>query len=331
MFHESLVKMLEVCDGSIAKACARLFSDSSSLVIFTFHSLFASPQEIASGGLDPQQGITTQMFRQFVSDFQKHDYRFVAPQQIVAGLEAGSKCALITFDDGYYNNTRAVPVLEEFQVPAVFCISTNHVVTGKAFWWDVLYRESQNRGWSCPYTDRARTEFKLMRTCDVEQRLRADFGDASLQPVGDLDRPMTSRELATLAGHPFVHMGNHTCDHAILTNYPRAEIGEQIAGAQKSIRRMTGKTPELIAYPNGNVSPEIVQVARDAGLQLGVTVQPGRNRIADTRSFPSAMALKRFTLWAHRKVETQCRVARSPFSVQTAMSALRTKSKIAFP
>lgn len=330
MLRQSVIKMLEACDNSIAGACARLIPDRSTLLIFTFHSLFASPQESDRGLIDPQQGITTQMFRQFVRDFKKHGYRFVSPREIRDGLETEARAALITFDDGYCNNLRAVPVLEEFQIPAVFCISTNHVVAGKAFWWDALYREARTLGWSSSRTDRVRRALKLIRTRDAEQQLRAQFGEAALRPVSDLDRPMTSTELVTLAGHPLAHLGNHTLDHAILSNYSRDEIAEQIAGAQDFIRGLTGKSPDLIAYPNGNVSPEILQAAQSAGLRLGVTVQPGRNRIIDTRSDQKAMELKRFTLWAQRNLESQCRIARSRFSVQAKISELRGRLKVAF-
>ena len=41
---------------------------------------------------------------------------------------------MLTFDDGYYNNHLALPVLEEFDVPALFFISTNHVKQQKCFW-----------------------------------------------------------------------------------------------------------------------------------------------------------------------------------------------------
>ena len=136
------------------------------------------------------------MFRQFVRDFTNHGYRFVSPREVLDGLETEARAALITFDDGYYNNLRAVPLLEEFHVPAVFCISTNHVATGKAFWWDALYREALTLGWSSSRTDRVRSVLKLLPTRDAERQLSAEFGEAALRPVSDLDRPMTSKELA---------------------------------------------------------------------------------------------------------------------------------------
>jgi peptidoglycan/xylan/chitin deacetylase (PgdA/CDA1 family) len=326
MFLQPLAGFMRFCDRGIAKISDRLALNSSSLIIFAFHGLFTSASEINSGVLDPQQGITVEMFRKFIADFQAHGYKFVTPRQILDGLEAGSKCALITFDDGYYNNFRALPLLEEFHVPAVFCVSTDHVKNGKSFWWDTLYREARNRQWPQARIKNILTTGKLKRTSEIEETLAGEFGKNALCPVSDLDRPMTPAELSKLASHPLCCIGNHTVDHAILTNYTAAEAKQQIVGAQQFLQQQTGSVPDMIAYPNGNVSPEIIQVTRETGLKLGVTVQPGKNR-ADIGNYRKALALKRFTLWGNHQVETQCQIARSAFSLTSAVAGLRVKSR----
>lgn len=325
MFGKTVSKALRFCDSSLALLSDSFFLDSASLIIFTFHSLFALPDEIETGDIDPQQGITVGMLRNFISDFQAHGYRFVAPGEIVNGLDLKSKYALITFDDGYYNNLRALPILEELHTPAVFCISAEHINTGKSFWWDVLYREAKKRQWPPSQIEKARSAYKLKRAAELERALVQEFGKNSLDPASDLDRPMTPAELKQLANYPLCSIGNHTVDHAILTNYTGDEARQQISGAQQFIQKVTGSTPELIAYPNGNASPEIVRIARDAGLQLGVTVQPGKNRIRDLRNPDKALALKRFTLWGSRQVEAQCRNARAALSLTSAVAGWRMK------
>jgi len=94
-----------------------------------------------------------------------------------------------------------------------------------------------------------------------------------MTPVGELDRPFSKSELGKFANHRLVVLGNHTKDHAILTNYCTAEISEQIQGAQDAIGEMTGKFPDIIAYPNGEYSEDIMQMAQAAGLSLGVVVE----------------------------------------------------------
>jgi peptidoglycan/xylan/chitin deacetylase (PgdA/CDA1 family) len=45
----------------------------------------------------------------------------------------------ITFDDGYLNNlTKALPLLEQYDLPATFFIPTRNLLDGHPFWWDEL-------------------------------------------------------------------------------------------------------------------------------------------------------------------------------------------------
>ena len=46
---------------------------------------------------------------------------------------------VVSFDDGFKNNySVAAPILDEFQIPAVFYISSGVVNTNMMFWVDVL-------------------------------------------------------------------------------------------------------------------------------------------------------------------------------------------------
>jgi peptidoglycan/xylan/chitin deacetylase (PgdA/CDA1 family) len=165
---------------------------------------------------------------------------------------------------------------------------------------------------------------KRLRTCDAEKQVIGEFGGPAFHTASDIDRPFTAAELTTLARHPLVYIGNHTADHAVLPNYSPVEMREQIRGAQESLQAITGKVPLILAYPNGNVSIPVLQVASEAGLRLGVTVRAGRNAIPGTRSGTRALLLRRYTLWGTRDLAGQCRVAQSPLSLQTTWAALRS-------
>lgn len=289
--------------------------EPGTVLSFLIHSLFTSSEEARCGLLDPQQGFTVAMLREFLAHFTRAGYRFLSPRDLAKDLLPEGKYVLLTFDDGYFNNTRALPLLEEFQVPAVFFISSGHVKHGKAFWWDALYRESKKRGRFAAEVHRRIAVYKQMAPPQIEADICSRFGRLALFPVSDLDRPFTPSELAKFANHPLVFLGNHTRDHAILTNCISEEIRSQIDDCQESLREMTGKTPEIIAYPNGNCSHEIAEAARDAGLLFGLLARPGRNRLPLQAGAPRAMTMKRFTLWGDRPVEAQCRAARSSLSV----------------
>lgn len=302
-------------DEMLASLCLLATSEQGSLLIFLFHGLFRNRDEIATGVMDPQQGITVDMLSTFIRHFRLQGYHFVSPDDLLDRPALDEKCCLITFDDGYYNNVRALPVLEEFDVPAVFFISTDHVKYEKAFWWDVVYRESKKRRWTSGQIRKALTCYKLLKTSDVESDLRQRFGNSALQPVGDLDRPFSSSEIRSFASHRFVFLGNHTRDHAVLTNYSEAEVSEQISAGQDSILRMTGTMPKIIAYPNGNESFSIRSIAWKLGLRTGVGAWPGKNSLPLKIDAGGAMTMRRFTLWGDTGIDPQCRISRSGLSL----------------
>jgi len=135
--------------------------------------------------------------------------------------------------------------------------------------------------------------------------------------------------LRTFSEHRLVSLGNHTKNHAILTNYSLAEAREQIQGGQDAIQEMTGKMPEMISYPNGNSSPEIQQAARELGLPLGVVVRRGKNRLPLKMEAPEAMALRRFTLWGDRGIDAQCRVSRANISYCWLLESFKARASVA--
>ncbi|HTT33674.1 MAG TPA: polysaccharide deacetylase family protein [Methylomirabilota bacterium] len=310
-------------DKKIARLSLPVQRGQGRLLSFLIHSLFESEAEAHCGLLDPQQAFTVAMLRQFVRHFTAEGYRFLSSRDLQMRLCPQGKYVLLTFDDGYYNNLRALPVLEEFAVPAVFFISTDHVRYGKAFWWDALYRESRKRTRPEEEVRRMLEAYKEMKTAQIESEINMRYGKSALQPVSDLDRPFTAAELKKFSAHPLVFLGNHTRDHAILTNYSSAGLREQIWSCQEAIREISGKRPDIIAYPNGNCSSEILAAAREAGLQFGLLASAGRNRLPLKSGSDAALALRRSSLWGDRPVEAQCLAARSGVSIYRLLQRLK--------
>jgi peptidoglycan/xylan/chitin deacetylase (PgdA/CDA1 family) len=312
-------------DEKLAGRFSLTGSERGNLLCFLFHALFENEEELRGGACDPQQGITLEIFRTCLGHFCDQGYTFVSPLQISQGLEPSGKYILLTFDDGYFNNLRALNVMQEFHAPAVFFISSDHVTEEKSFWWDVVFREGRKRGRTQDEISRTVAAYKHWKTEDIESDLQRQFGKHALLPIGELDRPFTPTELRDFATHDLVHLGNHTKNHAILTNYRPAEVCRQIQDAQNAIHEMTGKTPQIISYPNGNSTPEIRQCARGLGLTLGVTVRPGKNRLPLKNENLGPMTLRRFTLWGNRAIEAQCRTSRANFSLSQFFESLQAK------
>lgn len=316
-------RVLKRLDEQLALAHLAVVPERPALLVFMFHVLFESAAAMGQHEVDPQQRITTEIFEQFVANFLAHGYTFVTPVQVLAGLDPARKHALITFDDGYYNNRLALPILQRYSVPATFFISSHHMLAGRAFWWDVVYRERRRQPLP-PAAQAAENELlKQLQHPEIEQYLRAHFGPDALQPVGDLDRPFTPAELRAFAQTPEVTLGNHTSHHAVLTSYAPAAAAHELATCQQDLLHLTGEMPLAVAYPNGNVSEAIITVAERAGLRLGATVQAGKNYLPFARNNVDVLQLKRFLLWGDQDVARQCALFRTDFHLKHLLRARR--------
>jgi peptidoglycan/xylan/chitin deacetylase (PgdA/CDA1 family) len=303
--------MVRAADAAIASAYLKLFRERNALMSFLFHSLFRNEQEISLNLVDPLQRTTLNQFRQFIEYYLNNGYQFISPKDLLNGLSDDRKYALITFDDGYYSNALARPILEEYGVPAVFFISTNHVRQNKCFWWDALHRERFAQGADHPQIKREANELKCLRTDGIEEHLKSRFGPDVLRPRGDIDRPFSPEELREFASSKFVHLGNHTADHAILTNYSPDEVRQQVLTAQTELEEMTGVQANSIAYPNGANNPQIVAACGEMGLKIGFTVRPEKISLPLDARPETMLRLGRFCPHGENPMLTQCRTYRS--------------------
>lgn len=294
-------KGLHLADGVALAIAPNVQAESDALVTVLFHSLCRDRGPLP----DPDTEVTVEDFRAFVGAMLESGYTAVSPAEVDAGLARGGKHLMITFDDGYFNNTLALPVLDQFQVPATFFVSSGPVLQHKAFWWDAYRRELAKAAVPARELQTEIRKLKVLTPSKIEEYLRTRFGKAALLPHSDLDRPFRPDELEDFARSKWVHIGNHTCDHAILTNCGPDEIARQIHGCQQALYGLVGYAPTAIAYPNGNFSQEIAAASVAAGLRLGFTVLPHRDKLP--LAVRSRMTLGRFQFEGGKDARAQCR------------------------
>lgn len=301
-------------DYLLSRLYLRFFQESRSLLIFVFHGLLDGRKPPRNSGIEPQRLIPAEDLGRLIEYFLEGDYTFVTPVQIADGLPLSRRSALITFDDGYFNNGLSLKFLKEYGVPAVFFISTNHVRDQKSYWWDIVYRERTRQGVSAPRIQAEKKTLKRKTHQEIERYLVGCFGERALRPLGDLDRPFTSSELQAFSREGHVFLGNHTSDHAVLPNYPPEGVRAQIAGAQEALLEMTGKSPIMIAYPNGECSEEVIRICAESGLRLGTTVVFGKNRLPLDLDSSSRFLLRRCPVRSDGDLLKSCSVLRSDFT-----------------
>ena len=302
--------------GAADRFCAALrpglVREAPGLITVALHSLCASRAQLDDPALAPHQNVCVDDFRRLVEAMLESGYTAVGPPQVDAGLAPDGRYLMITFDDGYFNNVLALDVLDEFEVPAAFFIVSDHVLQQKAFWWDALHREMTRAGASRHARKMEAARLKTLPSGQIESYFERHFGPAALRPHGDRDRPFTRAELKEFARHRWVHLGNHTADHAILTRCDRVEVARQIASCQQTLAEIAGTAPIAIAYPNGNHSPAVVEAALAAGLRIGLTVHPARNALP-LRASGHMMRLGRFYFHSGTDPRHECRKYRCGF------------------
>jgi peptidoglycan/xylan/chitin deacetylase (PgdA/CDA1 family) len=303
-------------DGALALGLER-----PGLVSFLFHCLFQDQQEVESNLVDPFQPVTLADFRCFLECFLEGGYRAVSPAEIAEGLDPKGRHLCITFDDGYANNLRALPLLREFGVPATIFVATNYIREGRAYWWDVQYRERRRRAMPRGESEAERDALKGLSHREITARLIEAFGAEAFAPEGEIDRPLSEAELKALADEPLITIGNHTSDHAILTAHDEADIAEQIAGCQDYLRDLLGRAPEVIAYPNGNYDERTLAAARDQGFRIGFVVEPRKVRLPIAED--ERLSLPRFWIDGGPRTLAESRACRSDIQVRNSLRRLR--------
>ncbi len=296
-------------------------SQEGVLVTVLFHSILRDASQFHDSELAPGQNLTVEEFRRFVGVMLEAGYVPVSPQQVDAGLKPRGRYVMLTFDDGYFNNTLALDVLAQFHAPATFFVSSDHLLHAKGFWWDALGRELAGQGLSARARSAEIERMKLLPGAQIEARLKELFGADVLRPRSDLDRPFTPAELKDFAAHSLVHIGNHTHSHAILPRCSAQQMAREIETCQQTLESITGRRPLAIAYPNGDYSGACVQAAQDAGLRIGLTVRPRRTSLPLLDAH-SKLVLGRFLVWGGQDLHRQCRKFGAGFIPSHAIKSL---------
>jgi len=266
--------------------------ENSQLLVFYFHGLYQSLGQRDLNHIDPQKNMTVSQFNDFVDYFLNLNYTFIRPEDLLADLDTHNRYVMITFDDGYYNNMLALPILEKFNIPAVFFITADNVKENKAFWWDVIYKHRTKQGVSGLQIHNEQEMLKVYKHDHISNYINKNFGEESSIPWSDIDRPLTLQEVKILAKNPFAVIGNHTYHHALLPNYEKNEIEEEIARSNDFLRSLTGITPISIAFPNGYYNKLVLEVVEAAGFRIAFSAVPGKNNLPVDNS--KLICLKRF-------------------------------------
>lgn len=220
--------------------------------------------------------VTPEHFEEHLQVLQR--YRRVRLDQIVPGERSwsGPRVA-VTFDDGYADNFEiARPLLERFETPATFFITTGGIDSHLEFWWDELerivfrsenamnkYLELYERFQPLPHQIRSRT-------------LETMCGDHGREPRAT-HRTLTSTELETLGSIGLFEIGAHTVTHPLLAAQPAEVQHWELATSKKWLEERLARPVTSISYPYGGThhyNQETLDAVEQAGYRRACTTVP---------------------------------------------------------
>ena len=231
-----------LCYYSGAAGLARRLLVGRGRIVLNFHGVCGTRQPGIPSEVQPHFSMAE--LRQ-VLVWLKERFAFLTPDEF---LNSGRSGVLLTFDDGLANNYMyALPVLEEFQAPAIFFITTQHVIEPHN--WLPATRRMAQKYWE--------------RQEDIPEALKTDFYDG-----------LSIEQLAACACSPWVTIGSHTVSHPFLTHCTPSQIDVELRESRRFLQEVTGQPVDLFAYPTGDYDRRAAEAVVAAGYRAAFAVDP---------------------------------------------------------
>jgi peptidoglycan/xylan/chitin deacetylase (PgdA/CDA1 family) len=257
----------------------KLNNENGNLLVYYFHGIYENEAQKKLNHVDPQNNLTKTQLIAFIDYFLSNNYQFIKPEQISEGLPKDKKYILLTFDDGYFNNTLAIDILNKYKIPATFFLTTKNIVKQESFWWDVIFKYRIKNHVPLKKIREEQSFLKGFKYSFIDNYISENFGSSATKPWSDIDRPLTVEELRTISQNSLVTIGNHTHNHTILTVYDREEIKDQFHRSNEILCDITGYKPKFIAFPNGNFNFEILEECKEEGFNITFSTIEKSNRL----------------------------------------------------
>jgi len=293
IIDKKIPKIIEIFGHIINPVILNFKNEKYRLLIFYFHGIYESLSQKELNHIDPQNNITVNQMIEFIEYFVDNNYTLVRPEDLSADLQNDKSYAMITFDDGYFNNTFAINILDKYKIPAILFVTTKNIFETKSFWWDIIYKYRIKEGISLESIRKEQIYLKQFKYSYIEKYIEQNFGNESFNPWSDIDRPFNKSEIIDISKSTYISIGNHTHNHAILTNYSDEEIKDEFITSNNLLLDLTGSKPNSIAFPNGNFNNTILNIAQNEGFKYAFTTQNDINKLPFSEN-DKIVAMNRF-------------------------------------
>lgn len=308
---------------SALKAAASVTSGlgkQKKLFILIYHRVLDGPDFMRPGEVD-KSIFTWQM--QLLANY----FNVLPMADALAKLQDGSlpsRAVCITFDDGYADNyLNALPILQQFQLPATFFVASGYLDGGR-MWNDTIMEAVRHAkpeqldltGLGLGLFDIGSPVQKALaaggiikKVKHLEPAVRQQYTDyvagqaASALPD---DLMMSTSQLQQLHASG-MEIGGHTVSHPILAKLDAAALHQEVADNKQTLEKILAKPLRFFAYPNGKPGqdylPSQVDAIKQHGYQAAVSTQWGVSHQGS-----DLWQLPRFTPWDTDPVKFMARM-----------------------
>ena len=224
-----------------------------------------------------------------------HPLEFVRrPQRLFRNL--GRRKVLVTFDDGYRDNFEcALPILERYDIPAIFFVTTGFIDHVAYPWWFELERwigsantlDPDGQILSEPLSVETVSQkyeawdrlYPILRSAPqslIKSFLRSRGFPEQQRYISESLFPSWDA-LRRSASNPLVTLGAHSVSHSAFAHESAHFVAEECRASHEALVRKAGVSPKVFAYPFGDssaIGEQAIEVLRDVGLySLGFTTE----------------------------------------------------------
>ena len=122
-----IYNILKILDKIYINHHLLIFGDYTGIASFCFHTVFENDKEKNNNHTLPNIGLTLDEYKYIFDFFKNNNYKFISTKDY-KNLNYGDKCIHVTFDDGYFNTTKILPILKDYEIPIDFFIVGNNFI-----------------------------------------------------------------------------------------------------------------------------------------------------------------------------------------------------------
>jgi peptidoglycan/xylan/chitin deacetylase (PgdA/CDA1 family) len=276
-------------------------------VVLMYHRVL-TPDERQRTGSHPGIVVHHDTFARQMAVLKRH-FHVLTIEEFVARIEGkvpfeNSSC-LITFDDGWRDTyTNALPILQQYGLPAIVFLPVNFIGARRLFWREALThilleagslikREPSRRPWfrdllvgaglegaleaaesgrrDAVVAALAYSKPRTQAARDLPETLARELGIAMKDsPDGFIDWEQVASMVRS-----GVAFGGHGAEHRLLADVSSAEADTEIRVSKAMADQKVGSAALAFTYPDGSCNVEVAALVRAAGYRLAFTTKPG--------------------------------------------------------